>query len=161
MITDVNGKRMKEHSAIVNAIGLMKPGSTVELKYYRDGKSKVANVVIDQHPDDTQQLASDKNSRDRGGDNDVGGLGIAVATLNAGLRSQFRLESKSGVAITEVRTDSPADRAGLRRGDCILKVDGKKTTTAVDLKKFVKGKNRVLIWIERAGEFYFVTLRNG
>mgnify|MGYP001618049402 CR=1 FL=1 len=31
---------MKVHSEVVNSVGLMKPGSAVELTYYRDGKKQ-------------------------------------------------------------------------------------------------------------------------
>jgi serine protease Do len=159
VITDVNGQRMKEHSAIVNTIGLMKPGTKVELKYYRDGKQKVANVTIDQHPDDAKGAVAVKGGGS--GDVEADGFGMAVAPLSSGLRAQYRLESKSGVVVTDIQGDSPADRSGLRPGDCILKVDGKKVETADDFKRLTKGKSRVLVWIERAGEFYFVTLRAG
>jgi serine protease Do len=159
VITDVNGQRMKEHSAIVNTIGLMKPGSKVELKYYRDGKEKIASVTIEQHPDDAKEALAVKG----GGSNDVeaDGFGMSVTPLSSGLRTQHKLESKSGVVVTDIQGDSAADRSGLRPGDCILKVDGKKVETTADFKRLTKGKSRVLVWIERAGEFYFVTLRAG
>lgn len=157
VITEVNGQVMKEHSAIVNAIGLMKPGSKVQLKYYRDGKSKVTSVTIDKHPDD--ERIDDQRGSGRGDSKDMP-FGMGVTNLTNNLRSQYRLESKVGAVVTDVQTDSAADRAGLRPGDCILKVDGKKIENADQFKKAIKGKNRLLVWIERSGEFYFVTLRN-
>lgn len=158
VITEVNGQVMKEHSAIVNAIGLMKPGTKVQLRYYRDGKSKNTSITIDKHPDDDRM--EDQRSAGRGESKDLP-FGLAVTTLSSSLRSQYRLESKNGAVITDVQTDSSADRAGLRPGDCILKIDGKKIDNADQVKKLSKGKSRLLVWIERSGEFYFVTLRNG
>ena len=55
--------------------------------------------------------------------------------------------------------DGPADRAGLKEGDAILKVDGKTVASAGDFERLVKGKSRVLVYIERAGEYYFQRLR--
>ena len=61
---------------------------------------------------------------------------------------------------TSVEPDSTGDRAGLRAGDLILKIDGKKVGNVEEFKKLVKGKSKLLVWIERAGEFFFVQLRS-
>ena len=87
-------------------------------------------------------------------------FGMSIAPWSKSLQDRYNLESKSGVIITQTAPDSPADRAGLRAGDLILKVDGRKVDGVETLRKAAKGKNRLLVWIERAGEYYFVTLRN-
>jgi serine protease Do len=44
VVSAVNGTDMKTSSEIVNTIGLMKPGSTVELAVWRDGKRRNVKV---------------------------------------------------------------------------------------------------------------------
>jgi hypothetical protein len=50
-------------------------------------------------------------------------LGVQVQELNEDLAPYFKVEPKSGVLILEVREDSPAEKAGLKAGDVITKVD--------------------------------------
>jgi serine protease Do len=162
VISEVNGTLMKQHSEIVNAIGLMKPGTTVGLTLYRDGKKKLVKVTIAEHPEDEDEdgKAPGKVPLEDPMDKDLP-FGMALKGWSKQLQSRFGFESKTGVVVTNVEPDGPADRAGLKPGDVILKVDGKKIDGLGQLKKLAKGKSRLLVWIERAGEYYFVTLRKG
>lgn len=158
VIAEVNGTPMKVHSEIVNAIGLMKPGSNVDLTLYREGKKTTMRVAIGEHPEDRgSQVASTS------GKNEVPGkelpFGVVVANWTKSLAERFGIESKAGIIVTDVTSDGPADRAGLKAGDLILKVDGKKVGSTDDFQKASKGKSRILVYIERAGEFYFQHLR--
>jgi serine protease Do len=155
VVSAVNGTDMKTSSEIVNTIGLMKPGSTVELAVWRDGKRRNVKVNIGQHPDDdtggakTSQAVPDKAMP----------YGMNVANWSKDLQSKFGFESKSGAVITQVEREGAAERSGLRPGDVILKADGKQVDNVETFRKLTKGKAKVLVWIERATEFYFVQLR--
>ncbi|MGE0826722.1 MAG: Do family serine endopeptidase [Candidatus Binatia bacterium] len=52
-------------------------------------------------------------------------VGIAVQTLTPELARAFSQKEKQGVLIRGVEPDSPAEAAGLQRGDVILSVDGR------------------------------------
>ena len=49
-----------------------------------------------------------------------GWLGISMGEVNHDLAEKFGLDSTQGVLVTEVGPESPAEKAGLRRGDIIL-----------------------------------------
>jgi S1-C subfamily serine protease len=85
---------------------------------------------------------------------------MGLANWSKGLQSRFGFESKGGVVITEVAPDGAADRAGLKPGDVILKIDGKKIDSVDQLRRESRGKDHVLVWIERQGEYYFQKLRS-
>lgn len=55
-----------------------------------------------------------------------GALGIIAQALTPQLAEAFGIESRYGVVIGRVQAGSPADKAGLRRGDVIVSIDGRR-----------------------------------
>jgi serine protease Do len=53
-----------------------------------------------------------------------GYLGVSIQTLTPELAKQFGLNQSNGVLIGDVTPDSPAARAGLRKGDVVLELNG-------------------------------------
>lgn len=51
--------------------------------------------------------------------------GISIHEVNASLAQYFDLPRAEGVIITDVKKGSPGDKAGLKPGDLIMKIDGK------------------------------------
>jgi serine protease Do len=62
-----------------------------------------------------------------------GWLGVAIQELNQELASTFKLSQPTGALVASVAPNSPAARAGLRRGDVIQRYDGKAIVEAGDL----------------------------
>ncbi len=69
-----------------------------------------------------------------------GWLGITGQDVTSDLQRYFGLDRPMGVVVTSVIEGSPADRAGLRMGDLILRFDGKRVRDMQDLLKFVSEK---------------------
>jgi serine protease Do len=55
-----------------------------------------------------------------------GWLGVYIQPINDDLQQQFNLPSRDGALISEVMADSPAEDAGMKRGDVIVELDGEK-----------------------------------
>jgi len=66
-----------------------------------------------------------------------GWLGVTVQALNKELADSFGLESTHGALINEITNGSPADKAGLQRGDIILSYDGRQIDELNDLPRLV------------------------
>jgi len=66
-----------------------------------------------------------------------GRLGIAIQEVNQALAENFGLKSPTGALVSSVEKDSPADKAGLKVGDVILKLDGKEISRSSDLPPMV------------------------
>jgi serine protease Do len=66
-----------------------------------------------------------------------GWLGVTVQALNKELADSFGLDSTHGALVNEVIEDSPADKAGLKRGDIIVEYDGTRVDELNDLPRLV------------------------
>jgi serine protease Do len=51
-------------------------------------------------------------------------LGVVIQDLTEELARSFDLDKKDGILVAQVMPDSPAEKAGLERGDVIRKIDG-------------------------------------
>ena len=64
-------------------------------------------------------------------------LGVSGQDLTPNLAKAFGLTVRSGVLITEIRKNSSASKAGLKTGDVITAVAGKKVNKANDLRNII------------------------
>lgn len=66
-----------------------------------------------------------------------GRLGVYIQDLTQNLAQAFGIEAKSGAVIAQVVPDSPAEEAGLREGDVVTAIDGKKVESGADMRNQV------------------------
>lgn len=62
-----------------------------------------------------------------------GFLGVSMQDINPALAEAFGLKQQSGAIINEVLDDSPASKAGLKTGDIVISIDGKKIRNSNDV----------------------------
>jgi serine protease Do len=55
-----------------------------------------------------------------------GWLGVSIQEITPGLKKKLALTSDNGALVSQVTADSPADKAGIKRGDVIVSFDGQK-----------------------------------
>ena len=91
----------------------------------------------------------------------LGVYGEDITSENAG---RYRLNQPRGVGITQVIKDSPAEKAGLRKDDVILRVDGENVTSVRKLNRLVSEiapDHSVRIAISRNGAEQEITATMG
>ncbi|ABA90318.1 periplasmic trypsin-like serine protease DegP [Syntrophotalea carbinolica DSM 2380] len=66
-----------------------------------------------------------------------GWIGVTVQEVTQELAESFGLKKARGALVTDVQKDSPAEKAGLLRGDILLALNGKELKTLGDLPKMV------------------------
>ncbi|KZE25304.1 DegQ family serine endoprotease [Crenobacter luteus] len=84
-----------------------------------------------------------------------GRIGVVVQEVGRDLATSFGLPRATGALITNVEKGGPADRAGLRIGDIVLRIDGQNVDSSPDLQRLISGirpgKAIALdVWRERA-----------
>lgn len=154
VITELNGKKMDNSGQLQAAISAQRPGSKVNLAVMRDGKSLSLPVTLE-----SINKKSDETASNKGEAHGKARWGVALENLSADLRDQLQLPSEvKGVVVTNVQPGSPADNAGISRGDVILEVNRKPVQSADDVKRELgnvpNGKDAmVLIWSNGGSSF--------
>lgn len=66
-----------------------------------------------------------------------GWLGVGIQELTPELAAGLKVPTTSGVLVAQVYPDSPAEKAGIKRGDVIVAYDGKQVEHTYDLTRLV------------------------
>ncbi len=84
-----------------------------------------------------------------------GWLGVGIQDVTPKFARENELKIKEGACINEIVDDSPADSAGLKKGDVILDFNGKKIEASEDLTNAVretKPGTKATVKVNRSGE---------
>ncbi len=65
-------------------------------------------------------------------------LGVVIQDLTPEIARSLGLEGTRGALVSDVTTNGPADRAGIKREDVIIEVDGQKVEGVEDLISFLR-----------------------
>ncbi len=159
VVTEIDGRKISNMSVVRNTVGLKKPGSTVNVAYYRQGKLQNTKISIGAFKDPNQPLAA--NQPDQGETkpgSTLGPAGMRLEALNKELGQNYGLTSTKGALITEVAAGSSAEAAGLQAGDVITDIDDREISTPKEAEKLLgknSGKKSSLLRIERQGIYSF------
>ncbi|MGQ9474249.1 MAG: DegQ family serine endoprotease [Candidatus Caldatribacteriaceae bacterium] len=90
-------------------------------------------------------------------------LGVYIQEVTQEIAEKFGLEKNQGALVADISPDSPAERAGLSRGDIILRIDGKEIQSVAELQKTVRSYRpgdlvTVEIWRDKKTITFEVTL---
>jgi serine protease Do len=89
-------------------------------------------------------------------------IGISYVKITRQLAQYYRLPTTQGVLIANVEPHSPADYAGLRKGDIIEAVDGKRIDDTVEISLNLRKKNisdKIMMSVNRYGQRFEVLVR--
>lgn len=151
VVREVNGRKVNDTSELSTVVAELTPGTTVPLKYLRDGKEQTVTLKVDDRakliPDETGE-AAEPSEQERGGTK----LGIAVQSLTERQAREFELQPDEGVIVTNVQVGSVADEAGLQARDVILQINKMPVRSPEELRQIVsklKSESEVLFLIKR------------
>ncbi len=88
-------------------------------------------------------------------------IGVALQDLTKDLADYFKLNEPKGAIIADVVSGSPAEKAGLKRGDVILKINDTEIKNSNDVSNIVsksKVNDKLVMLILRNGQTQFITV---
>jgi serine protease Do len=92
-----------------------------------------------------------------------GWLGVSIQDVDQDLASTMKLPTSRGVLIADVQAGSPAAKGGIRRGDVIVKIDGREVETTGQLRNVVAsaGARKVAVEFYRDGKLQQLSVSLG
>ncbi len=146
IIIEFDGNKVKDHNHLTRMVARTEVGKKVEIRVIRAGKEKVISLKLGKRPRrlDTSQAWNEYPSYEQD-------LGFNLQELTPELAERFGLEPDfKGIIITAVEPGSPAEKAGLQKGDIILEIDSWKIKNIEDYYDAIKkAKDSALFYIRR------------
>jgi S1-C subfamily serine protease len=158
VITQINGKPVRDLNAFRLEVASTRPGTPVKLTLWRDGKEREVTATLDELQ--PQRPAAAPGAPGEGMES-RSLTGVSVDTLTPQVARQLELPANTtGVVVMEVSQASPAFAAGLRRGDVIEEVNRKKVSNVSEFERAVAeaGNGPVLLLVRSQGGTRYVAV---
>ncbi|HSP05767.1 MAG TPA: DegQ family serine endoprotease [Acidobacteriota bacterium] len=157
VIVEYNGKALTEGNDLPRLVAATKPGTKVDIKVVRDKKEKTMSVEVGTMKDADVAEASESQPEEAGAE-----LGLTVMNLDSDMAQQLDLDTDQGVVISRVKVGSPAEDAGLQKGDVILEINRKQVKNVQDYRantSKAKPGDSLLFLIYRRGGSIFIPVQ--
>lgn len=161
-----NGKEVQSVSQLRNLVARMGVGKDADIKILREGKEQLLKVKVAERPSDEVLAkrepgpAAPPAETVKPPDNVLASLRVQM--LDAAMQSQLNIPAKTtGVVVSSVEAGSPAESAGLQRGDVIQEVNHEVVKSLEDYQKAsakVKKDEMVVLLLSRQGNNLFVAV---
>ena len=140
---EFNGKEIKDSADLPLQVASVAPGKTVEAKILRDSKEMTIPLTVGEMKENEVVASTEE-----------GDFGLAVQTVTPEVADSLSLDRAEGVVVTSVKPGSPADEAGLQRGDVITQVDRRPVRSVADYNREVEktGKGKSLLLLVKRGD---------
>jgi serine protease Do/serine protease DegQ len=140
---ELNGRRIRDSDAMRNAIGLLRVGQKITVRFIRDGEERTLEATIEETAS-VQAEGGDYSRHLRG----------------ALLSQQFFSNGRPVIHIDDVQANSEAWQAGLRAGDLILSANRRDIHDLDELRAAINlSDDLLLLNIQRGNSALFVLLQ--
>jgi serine protease Do len=152
VVTEYNGQRVEGTAQFRRLIRETPAGRTVQLTISRDGRTQKVSLQLGSFRDHFVSRVRPFGPKDfkfKFELPEIGGniflsrtpmLGISAEDLSGQLGSYFGALDGEAILVREVKPGTPAEKAGLKAGDVITKVDGVRVQTVSDLREKLRDK---------------------
>ncbi len=129
IIRTFDGKPVENVRELLKLVGRAPIGKKTKVVVLRDRRDVTLDIEVAQRPEAIEEYADAELGSWRG----------------------IEVIDKDGVTVSNVEPGSPADAAGLRRGDKILEINRKPVKNATDYNKAIKGLNGDVLLLTNRG----------
>lgn len=165
VVLEFAGTPVRKPRDLQEVVERSKPGNRYTMRIVRDRKPMELSVVLKPLPSDLSasgggQRVERDGAPGRGFVSEE--LGIEVGELTNDEARQLGYENYSGVLITQVKPNSPAERAGLREGMLIMRVGRTKVASVREFAEAMKDQSLskgVLLHIRTQQGAHFVVVQ--
>ncbi|MGI6656738.1 MAG: DegQ family serine endoprotease [Desulfobulbus sp.] len=156
IITHINGQQVTDVADLRNRIAMTPPNTRLDLRVFRDGKTRDISVRVGEQPAD--MAAGMKGG---GASSLLGGMGLTLQDLTDEIAAQFGYAKNQGVLISDVAAGSPAAQVGLQTGALIEEVNRTRVHNLKELRSVLKqsGGKRVLLRVRFGQHSQYVVLQ--
>jgi len=122
-IVSVDEKSVKNGDELVADIAGRKPGSKINLGYFRNGKKEESSVTV---ADRAKLFANRLGDEEESGADSTpkqSKMGITVRSLTPEMADRLNVPAGKGVVVQDVKPGSFGDDVGLTRGDVVLEIN--------------------------------------
>jgi Do/DeqQ family serine protease len=149
ILLSFGNKKIADFDDYLAAAKTVAAGETLEIQAWRGGQTRMINLKTKEFPiERADELAWSL-------------LGIKVDELTSKNRRDFRVATREGVVISEVKGGSYLARIGARPGDVIRQIDDTTVSTREEFRKALvksRQKSSVVLLIQRGEQGYYVTV---
>jgi serine protease Do len=164
VITEYNGKPVKDSDELVQMVVNTKPGTNVPLKVYRNKQQRSMSVVVEELNIEEEMGVRGGRSEDETESEErlETGLGLELSPLTPEIARRLRVPQGEGAAVvTRVERNSAAARAAVIPQDVILEVNQQPVSNMNDVRRElqrIQSGDTVFLLVWRDGNEVFVTM---
>jgi serine protease Do len=155
VITAYNGKAVADSHDLPRMVAATPVDEKVTVTVMREGKTRNLPVTVG-------RLDAESAAVEQTGEPAKGKWGLRLHELNNEIRQQLGFEAGEGVVVVGVEPGSPADEAGIQKGDVIVEVNRQPVNSVVDVKNNIgksKDKENLLLLVQRKGGKFYVPMK--
>ncbi len=159
VITEYDGKKIENSTELRNMVAQTAPRTTIDLTLLRNGRQEHVKVKLEERP---ASRSEDTNQQQKAEPGKYQKMGLEIQNLTPDIARQLGYENAHGVIISNVEAGSPAEEAGLQRGDLIKEVDHSEVTTVEEFDKAVSRTEKngtALFLVQRRDNTFFVAIQ--
>ncbi len=153
IIIEFDGKKIKEMHDLPRIVAMTPPGKIVKVKVLRNGKERVFTVKVGEMKERTLSELHPTASKV---------LGLELENITPQLREELGLRTTKGVIVTYVKPGSPADEAGIIRGDIILEANRRVVEDVNDFERAFeeadRGDKNMLLLVKRSKSIFYTVI---